>query len=85
MKPFGDTGVLVTVKMTQYLSVLELQGNILVVGVDCKSGICEERLGIPGVRHSQFQLAQMDPSQGIAVTPSQDGAILRKVYLRNSK
>lgn len=36
MKPFGDTGILVTVKVTQYLHVFGLQGNILVAGVDCR-------------------------------------------------
>jgi len=85
MKPFGDTGFPVIVKMTQYLSLFGLQGNTLVAGVDCKGGFYEERSGIPCAGHTQFQLAPVEPPQGTAEPLSQDGAASRKSYIRKGK
>lgn len=85
MKPFRGTGVLVPVKVTQYLSVLGLQGNILVAGLDYKGGLCEERLGLPFARRRQSQRAPLDPPQSTAELLSQGGAASRKIYLRNGK
>lgn len=85
MTPFGGTGVLVTVKVTQYLSVLGLQGNILVAGLDYKGGLCEERLGLSCARHRQSQRAPLDPPQGTDELLSQGGAASRRIYLRNGK
>lgn len=68
-------------KVTQYLSVLGLQGNVLVAGLDYKGGLCEERLGLPFARRRQSQRAP----QSTAELLSQGGATSRKIYLRNGK
>ena len=50
-----------------------------------QGGLCEERLGLPRARHSQFQLVPTDPLQGTAEPLGQDGGTSVIMYLRKGK
>ena len=66
--------------------------NLAVLGVGAQvlamrwlqGGLYEERPGLPCDRHSQFQLAPTDTTQGTAESLSQDGDSSGKAYFLKS-
>jgi len=60
------------------ITVLGAGAQLLAVGW-LQGRLCEGRLWLPCARHSQYQLAPMDPPKSLAEPLNQDGAAFGRI------